>query len=265
MQPNSLQRSFLMSSTQQQLQQFRHLQKKLSDANAVYDRFGRPEQLREIEALEAQMAALPPEIRHMAKREDLLREFPLLVEKYLLERAGRFLDPPPDLIATILNLEQSQDVPTTNEKVKKIIDSLRLLRENEASEDDLHLAILLAENLPESRKVTAPFVLHLKRLAASYLDEWARLMEARNSSAADPEDLGLSTRTWQDDIPDYRANYATWERAHNTTDPEQRVASARFRLVSQIAVLHRLAFTQEAIDKHLFEARNAWVMSRSKT
>lgn len=255
----------MSSNTQQQLQQFRHLQKKLSDANAVYDRFGRPEQLREIEALEAQIAALPQDISRMAKREDLLREFPLLVEKYLLERAARFLDQPADLITTILNLEQSEEVPPSIEKVKKIINSLRLLRENDASDDDLHLAILLAENLPESRKVTAPYVMQLKRLAAGYLDEWVRLMEARKSSADDPEDLGLSTRTWQENIPDYRANYATWERAYNTTDPEQRVASARFRLVSQIAVLQRLSIPDEGIDSHLFEARNAWMASRSKT
>ncbi len=219
----------------QQLQQLRTLQKQLANANIAYDRFNRAEHLRQIEQLEAQINSIPQAIRDQAYCDDIRVELPAFVESYMVKRAARFIDGTADLKSALVNMVTTPDPLITSDlQLARIAKGLPALQQAGTLDDDLEIAIELAHDFDETRKGIGSYYVTFDRLVREYLDERVRFRAAQGR-LDEPEELRMALGQWQKSIPEYRANFSTYDRV--TSDPAIRLQVARRRVVSQVAVL----------------------------
>lgn len=259
----------------QQMQELRSLQKKLADANVVYDRFGRDDHLKQIQQIEAQIKAIPQEIRDKAYCDDIRNELTFLVERYLIARVGNFMDEPFDPKPAILNMvDQPDPLLKGNLQIERIRQGLSALRQADTLAEDLDIAIELAKDFEVSRQGIGAYYAAFERFTREYLDDRARYLESNSPTGVgklfgnqpagldEPEDLRQALATWQVYIPEYRKDVDANLRV--STDPEIRVKLARRRLMSSAAVLRLLGTTQANIDKRISDTQSKWNANRPK-
>lgn len=261
--------------TQQQLQKLRALQKQLSAAQTYYDRFGRQEHAREIEALEAQIQAIPQAVRDLAYCDDIRNELTYLVESYLIARAARFMDDPLDLKAALLRLvDQPDPLIKGNLRLERIAQGLSALRRAETLSEDLDIAIELAHDFNLSREQIDQRYQVLERFAREYLDDRARFLEAAQPKGLgklfggnaprldEPDDLLQAVRQWEALIPEFRAQPD--DVTKTSTDPATRVRLARQRLFASITALRFIGAANAEIDQRLSAVQAQWQPKRPK-
>ncbi len=245
----------------QQLQQLRTLQKQLANANIAYDRFNRAEHLRQIEQLEAQINAIPQVIRDQAYCDDIRVELPAFVESYLLKRAARFIEGTADLKSALVNMVTTPDpLITSNLPLARIAKGLPALQQAGTLDEDLDIAIELAQDFDETRKGIGSYYATFERFVREYLDDRARYRAAQGR-LDEPEELRVALQQWQQTIPEYRANFAAYDRV--TSDPVLRLQVARRRVVSQVAVLRLLGLSADNLENRIADIQGNWNAKRS--
>lgn len=236
----------------QHLQQLRTLQKQLADANAAYDRFGRADQLKQIELIEAQIQTIPQAIRDQAYCDEIRVDLPYFVESYLLKRAARFIEGMDDLKSALVAMVTTPDpLITSDPRLARIAKGLPALQLAGTLEEDLEIAIELAQSFEESRRGIGAHRVAFERSVRDYLDE-----RSAHGAPDEPEDLRAAFRQWQDQLDDFRTNFATYSRI--TSDPVSRVQAARVRLLGQVAILRLLGSALDNLENRIADLQGNW-------
>ncbi|MCK6580546.1 MAG: hypothetical protein L6Q98_20840 [Anaerolineae bacterium] len=205
----------------------------LERENQLFDRFGSPDIQKRIDALEAEIAALPEHIRREDAIAAALKLLTEAAEDYLIDRQARLLAEPADLWEYMRSLTEGEGIAS---RVVKVQAHLRGLG---ASDEDMRSAVLPAADLERSKTQLFRF---RKRLADAVtalgkLDAWT----------GDPVAV---IATW--DPAPLRAEADALLRAElrieRAGDPDQRRRLAQVRILGMIAVLRRLGRPQESID-----------------
>lgn len=240
----------------QYLQRLRTLQKQLADANVVYDRFGRADQLKQIEQIEAQIQAIPQALRDQVYCDEIRMELPAFVESYLLKRAARFIEGTADLKDALLRMVTTPDpLITTNLQLARVAKGLPALQQAGTLDEDLDIAIELAQSFDETRKVIGSYYVTFERFVREYLGDRERFRVAQGH-LDEADDLRAALRQWQANIVEYRANFAAYDRV--SSDPTIRLQVARRRVVSQVVVLQLLGAGSEHIENRMADIQGNW-------
>lgn len=241
----------------------RDLQRRLEQAEDLYDRFGDPRVDASIQRLHAEIAALPAHIRQEAEVGFKLELLTRTVEDYLVARAAQFL---PDIVdadavwAAVQALLEHRDAPETP-AARPVVALLDELRPLPASDEAVRNAVRAAAALESfqqpvyrqrsgARRMNPPRDYHqsLRQQVRAFLTKAAQ--EGASRSGLPPLDdsraLIALVRTWQEQTPDEARAGTYW------------IRFARQAILSDANVLRRLGLSDAEINSLMEAAYNQW-------
>ncbi|MBK8025366.1 MAG: hypothetical protein IPK19_29240 [Chloroflexi bacterium] len=210
------------------------LKAKLAHENQLYDRFGSPDIRKRIDALEAEIAALPEHIRREEAITAALKSLTEAVEDYLMDREARLLPDPGDL------WEHLRDLPANLPIAAQVVKLREHLRGLGASDEDMQIAVLLAADLEGAKAQVFRF---RKRLvdavtALGELTPWTGDPVAE-IAAWDPGPLRAEAD----------ALLSAELRIERGPDLDQRRRLYQLRILGSIAMLRLLGRPQQSIEE----------------